>query len=188
VLEADAETIEGAIRKIGRPVHLFGHSYGGRVALEVAQRRNVQLETLILFEPVIQGALSHQPPEEFLDVSNSYEPFLRALTNYWGGDQAWDSLSASFRQQQLKKGARIHLEVTQLSRDQVTPDEWASLTIPVLIIRGDYGHQDAEQMTQALADAIPTSTLKVIPDSAHMAPIVDARTVGMVVKTWLGLR
>lgn len=188
VLEADAETIEAAIRKIDRPVHLFGHSYGGRVALEVARRQEVALETLILFEPVVQGALAPREMHDVLDISNGYEPFLCALTDYWGGPGTWNALSSSFKAQQLRRAARIHAEVTTLAADRIPPSAWQDCLTPTLVIRGEYNHHDAETMCSAVSDAITASTLTVIPTGAHMAPVVDAKTVGVIIKTWLGLR
>jgi len=188
ILEADAKTVETAIRKADRPVHLFGHSYGGRVALEVARRNLVEIETLIVFEPVVQGALPHRDISGLLDVHDDYEPFLRSLTDYWGGSGAWDALSPSYRAQQLRRAVRIHREVSCLANDKTPPNVFSALTVPTLVIRGDYGHEDAVCMTQAVADAVPASTLTVIPKAGHMAPIIDARTVGVVIKDWLGLR
>ncbi|MEC8022729.1 MAG: alpha/beta hydrolase [Myxococcota bacterium] len=188
ILTADAETVENAIRDAGRPVHLFGHSYGGRVALEVARRRQVRLETLLVYEPVLQGALPPRDMRPFLDPPDGYAGFLRNLTDYWGGSGTWDALSKHHKSLQMRRAERVHREVWTLAEDRLTADAWASLTMPVLIMRGDYGHTDSETMCQSLADAIPGSTLTVIPKTGHMAPILDYATVGVVMKDWLGLR
>ena len=188
ILTADAETVEHAIREVGRPVHLFGHSYGGRVALEVARRGQVRLQALLVYEPVLQGALPPRDMRPFLDPADGYEGFLRNLTDYWGGSGTWDALSKNYRALQMRRAERIHREVWTLSEDRLAADAWASLTTPVLIMRGDYGHTDSETMCLALSDAIPGSTLTVIPKAGHMAPILDYSTVGIVIKDWLGLR
>ena len=188
VLAADAERLEQIIAEAERPVHLFGHSYGGRVALEVARRGRAELETLLVFEPVIQSALPHRETADWLDVSDGYEGFLSQLTDYWGGAGTWKSLSAGYRSQQMRRAARVHLEVSALCEDVAGPEDWRFLSLPVLVIRGDHAHQDSEQMCDALLAALPSADLVVVPDSGHMAPVTDPATIGMVIKTWLGLR
>jgi pimeloyl-ACP methyl ester carboxylesterase len=50
-LADEARPIIDLIERVGRPVHLVGHSYGGGVALHIAHRRPDLLKSLVLIEP-----------------------------------------------------------------------------------------------------------------------------------------
>src|SRR5437762_2859598 len=51
-LRDEATAIHALLDRIGRPLHLVGHSYGGAVALHVARERAHGLRSLTLIEPV----------------------------------------------------------------------------------------------------------------------------------------
>lgn len=52
-----AEAVETLLAGIDGPLRIAGHSYGGNVALQIALRRVVPVDHLILLEPVLMGVL-----------------------------------------------------------------------------------------------------------------------------------
>ena len=53
-LEADADDLVALIRRLGRHVHVVGHSLGARVALAAIRRATPEVASLVLYEPPLQ--------------------------------------------------------------------------------------------------------------------------------------
>src|SRR5262249_36585534 len=53
--ELDVEVVGRLLRRVGRPVHLVGHSYGGHVALRAATLAPDRVLSLALYDPVSFG-------------------------------------------------------------------------------------------------------------------------------------
>jgi pimeloyl-ACP methyl ester carboxylesterase len=72
-LDEEAAWIERWIDGAGAPVHLVGHSYGGAVALKVAQRRPERVRSLILYEPVLFRLLTGDPLTDIVALAGEVE-------------------------------------------------------------------------------------------------------------------
>ena len=89
------ERILGMVLLPGEPYHLVGHSYGGVIALQVAQRAMHRLASLTLLEPVAVHLMPADDParvefdrlgEEVLRHSSNGDPASAAASfiDYWG--------------------------------------------------------------------------------------------------------
>ena len=63
---AEADDVAAVVEAIGRPVDVFGHSYGALVALEAALRSS-GVRRLVLYEPALSGTF----PEETARMERS---------------------------------------------------------------------------------------------------------------------
>ncbi len=154
---------------------LFGHSYGGTVALEVASR--VRLRRLVLYEPVLVTNVSSA--EAFLSLDDGPEPFLERLIEYWNGPGAWRALPSGARAMHVARVARIHAEVAELLRH---PRPLPDVTTPTLILRGDHGHVDSETACVALKDHLADARIEVIEGADHMGPVTRPDLVAVAVR------
>ena len=56
-LSEDVDAIEALVERLGEPVHLVGHSYGGLLALKLARRDPSRIRSLTAYDPVAFGVL-----------------------------------------------------------------------------------------------------------------------------------
>jgi len=72
----EADVVESVVARMGEPVHLVGHSFGGLTALAVALRKRVQLLSLAIIEApapeVLRQTAEHQHYRSFREMSEAY--------------------------------------------------------------------------------------------------------------------
>ncbi|GAA0608777.1 alpha/beta fold hydrolase [Kutzneria viridogrisea] len=102
-LRTEVEDLHAVLDALGEPCVLFGHSYGGLIALEVARSRT-DLRALVLYEP-------------------SVGPF--------GADRFADLVSASRRGDLVEVLRTVTLDISGLSQTEVAPmlaaEQWPSV-------------------------------------------------------------
>jgi pimeloyl-ACP methyl ester carboxylesterase len=153
------------------PVVIVGHSYGGNVALALADRHPEMVAGVVTFESPLSW-LSWWPrnsaggdamtwrdePEE------AAERFMRRLI----GDDRWDRLPPSSRAARRAEGPAMIGELTDLR--QHAPWVPERVTVPVMALRGEHGQQHHRAGAEALAEMLPTATMRTVPDAHHFGP------------------
>ncbi|MCU7723623.1 alpha/beta hydrolase [Actinoplanes sp. KI2] len=166
---------------------LFGHSYGGLIALHAALR--TELDRLIVFEPAVSvhGSL----PWEWLP---RYEELLaaghdaRAMVHYLhscdfmpGGPVA---TAAVWAMQHFNAEGRSIREVlpTVVREARVVREldsdgsRYAAIKAPTLLLGGGRSPAYIQEVLILLADTIPDTRLTVTPEFDHNAPDLGAPT------------
>jgi len=175
---ASAELADGQL-------HVFGHSFGGYVALR-AVLAGLEPDSLTVYEPVAFGLLDADESRldevdhdgRFLDESfGGSMPWLRRFIDFWNGPGAWDALPAARRESLLDHGRIIFEEVRAVSGDTRTADAWSDIACPTLLLRGASSPLEARVITDRLASSIPTSRVVTIPGAGHLGPITHADDV-----------
>ena len=87
----EAEMLESVVRRVGRPVHLVGHSFGGLVALAVALRNQVPLLSLAILEAPAPGVLRS------MGEHHHYRAFREMTDSYFGAFLAGDATATGSR-------------------------------------------------------------------------------------------
>ena len=174
------EDVAGVVADIGVPVDLFGHSFGGPVALEGAiLARDVR--RVILYEPWL-CEFSPQPA----GMLDRFEAMARAgddegimvsfLTDFAGyseeqvqGLRAQPSWAARVEAAGLygRREARAESEYV-LDRGRVS-----SLDRPVLLLVGSESPSDVRAAVAAIDDALPDSRIVVLEGQGHFAHLLD---------------
>jgi pimeloyl-ACP methyl ester carboxylesterase len=163
------------------PCVVFGHSYGGNVALATAERQPELVGGVVVFEtplswlPWWPGATAggdaraweHDPP-------GAAERFMRRLI----GDARWERLPEATREARRAEGAALVGELSDLSRE--APWSRERITAPVLVMRGERGPAHHEQGMGALAEWFDTS-LVTIAGAHHFGPNTHPDDVAAVV-------
>ncbi len=111
------------VSALRRPVHVVGHSFGGAVAVRLAQVMPRAVKSLTLYDPLIAelGALPRALEAVWREHGTGAPSALaRAFLEYWGGVGQWARLTAAQRQ-------RLVLQIPALKRDfrEVTAGAWA---------------------------------------------------------------
>jgi pimeloyl-ACP methyl ester carboxylesterase len=181
-----------AIQKETDAHFLFGHSYGGLIALEAA-RKNDALTKIAVYEPGV--SINHsiatdwipayeahlargKPLDAFIEfIRGSGPAFMKWLPNWWlrlilprvihGAE--WDKIIAL-----LPSNVIEHKEVKRLNN---TTHNYREICAEALLMSGGKSPAFREQTLQALASVLSTSKIAVLPKLDHFGPTRGAPSV-----------
>lgn len=154
-----ADWAEKRLAGIGDDVFVVGHSFGGRVAAEIAARRPTWLRGMVLF-----GAPCLYRPETSTKLKN--------IIFHLGKRLVPRSVRGRFMNQELRDAEALGLG--DVFRRVVRHDQTALLpkiAVPTLLL---WGEQDAEvpvRIAEEMHRLIPGSRLDVLPGAGHNAHI-----------------
>lgn len=167
------------------PSVVFGHSYGGVVALTAAHRRPDLVVGVAAYEAPMPWqpwwpratasgvAASHDADD---DPGDAAESFLRHML----GDERWEALPERVRLERRSEGPALRAEVTSLRRRDA-PYDTAGLSLPVVAMRGTRSSAHLMRAADVLADEVAGATLEVIEGASHGGHLSHPREVADVV-------
>ena len=189
---ADADPIIREIEKLGQPVHLVGHSYGGAVAMKIAILRPDLLVSLTVYEPVLFCLLrdAMDRNQQFFNemkmvadslntaiAENTPEAGMATFIDYWNGAGTWAQMPSVTQ-------ANFALQIDAVSQnfvhgfeETVTLQELATINVPTMMMVGLESQQVTQQISNMVAQAIPNAKLALMPCLGHMAPVNAAEWV-----------
>lgn len=164
----------------GRRAVLFGHSYGGNVALATAARHPASVRAVAIFE----SPLPWKPwwPRDAAggtalagDEAAAAERFMRRLL----GDARWERLPERTRASRRREGSTMVRELADL-RDH-EPWRGADVRVPVVAMRGSDGAGHHRRAMEALPAELPTVRVEVVEGSRHFGPNTHPDQVAAIV-------
>jgi pimeloyl-ACP methyl ester carboxylesterase len=191
-LAGDARAVGALIDRIGGPVHLVGHSYGGAVALKLASSRPGCVRSLTVIEPVAfhllrQGSDSDRRLyDEVMGIGAAMDPTsgrdgriagMRRFIDYWNGAGAWARTSPGLRDFFLQCHDRVHADFAAIAGERDGLAELARIACPTLAIMGLDSPTPSLRVTEIVARALPRAVLRMIPDAGHLVPLTDPHLV-----------
>ena len=163
----EVRVVEAAARRIGRPVHLVGHSFGGAVALAAALAGTVPVASLSLFEAnpidIIQQHEGGASYHETLRMSHAFQAAVAAgeadaparIIDFWGAPGTFAALPAPV-QTYCRQTAAVNAIDWHTAFAFAPPlNALAALQVPVLLVRGALANATMVQMTQVLKHTLP---------------------------------
>lgn len=157
---------------------VVGHSYGGNVALALAERHPGSVAAVAVYETPLSwldwwpgstagaNALATQG-----DPADAAERFMRRLV----GDERWERLPPSTRSARRREGVAMVGELTDLrERAPWTPD---AVSTPVLALYGEHGADHHRAAMGYLADRLPRCRVEMVPGARHFGPNTHADDV-----------
>ena len=171
---------------------LFGHSMGGRVALEVWRQAPERVRRLAL---VSTGVHSLRPGEaekrKALQQVGWSEGFA-ALIDQWlppmvaEANRADPVIYPPLRQMNLEAGqqvfdAQIHALVTRPEIESLLP----AIACPTLVMTGALDSWAPPEQHAAIAALIPHSELVIVPGAGHMIQLEAPGAVNAAIARWL---
>ena len=171
---------------------LFGHSMGGRVALEVFRLAPDRVRRLALSSTGVHSLGESEPAKRRALQAIGHEQGYEALVDAWlppmvaDDNRVNDALYGPMRQMCLDKGqAMFDAQINAL----LTRPEQASLletiTCPTLIMTGELDTWSPPAQHEAIAARIADSTLVIVEGAGHMLPLEAPDAVNQAISAWL---
>ena len=174
-----AAAIESLAGKVGAPVVLAGHSFGGTVALRVALRGRVAPGALALFEPVAVPVLDAVGDREafdsaravFEDYTSSFdrgEPEVVAkMVDYWFGAGAYTRLPAAMREFLIANTGQNVEDVRATFRERYAVQSLRRLAMPVVAVHGTRSPEVMARICRAIASNAGQGSLVPLDGATH---------------------
>ncbi|MFM7045582.1 MAG: alpha/beta fold hydrolase [Ilumatobacteraceae bacterium] len=155
----------------GRRAVVFGHSYGGNVALAAATRHPASVAGVGVYESPMSwepwwpsnGAAS-RALAEVADPAAAAEAFMRRLV----GSSRWESLPERTRQTRLAEGPTMLGELGDLRASR--PWRADDITMPLVTGCGELARPHHRRGMSELAAAVPGALFVDVPGCGHDAP------------------
>jgi pimeloyl-ACP methyl ester carboxylesterase len=194
--DAEAEHLAAALAAAPGPVHLFGHSYGGAVAMQMALRWPERVARLTLYEPTRFAlllddgkprggagreihAIGHAAHEH---AAAGREAEAAALfVDYWSGPGTWAAMDAGRQQRLAPQMTKVGAEFLAAFADPLPLEAWRALEMPVLLLGGERSPAPVRAINVRLASVLPHAASVTLPGVGHMGPMTHAAEV----REWL---
>jgi pimeloyl-ACP methyl ester carboxylesterase len=203
-LAAEAALVAALIERLDEPVDLVGHSFGGAVALRLAQDRPELLKSLALIEPVAfhlllraDDAIDAQAFDEIAQVADSVARSLACgdlqkgfgrFVDYWSGEGAWAAVPEDKRGALAMRLGKVALDFWSTLTDPARLGDLADLDLPTLVIRGGTSPLPVRRIAWHLGRTLPRVQLETIDCAGHMAPLTHAADVNALIAAHLERR
>lgn len=145
--------------------HLYGQSFGGMVALEVALRRPERVRSLVL--AATHAGAARASPVESRSVPKD-RPYLALYSEEFARahpDHVAEDLAVGSRNRQPPEHGRRQWEAL---RDWDVWDELSRITRPTLILHGSGDRVVSVENARRMAAAIPGARLVVLDGAGHV--------------------
>jgi len=172
-----------------RPRVLVGHSFGGNVALALAQRAPELVDGVVTYETPLSWR-SWWPGDSAggdavawkADPAEAAERFMRRLI----GDDRWDRLPASTRAARRAEGPAMVGELLDLrARPAWSPGR---IGVPVLAMYGEHGRSYHRRAAEAIAAEVPHGEVGELAGARHPGPNTHPDAMADVVHAFVEQR
>lgn len=169
----------------GAPVVVFGHSYGGTVAVAAAEAAPERFAGIVAYEAPLPwmdwwpaGSAGAAAVAGADDPEEAGEGFMRRMI----GDRRWERLPPSTRRDRRAEGATLVAEIAQLRPPHPVPVDLAAVSVPVTAAHGTEGAPHHARAAEALAEAVPGAVLEVVEGAGHGIHLTHAAEVAALVR------
>jgi pimeloyl-ACP methyl ester carboxylesterase len=190
--DAHGEHLRLVVSGLGlRDAYAVGTSGGALTILAALRRAPATLAGAVLVEPPLrigdgapepagQPAAAPQPDAAAAgDLMARGEASIRRLDA-----AAWDGMSSPDRQRYIASFPVMFRETAQ-PPFVTTRTELASLTLPLAVVYGSATPERLAESARALAEALPNSTLEVVPGAAHLMYLTHTDEVADLIGAFL---
>ncbi|WP_305988809.1 alpha/beta fold hydrolase [Roseibium sp. MMSF_3544] len=175
----EVAVIEMAAQRIGSPIHLVGHSFGGTVALAAALSGRIDVRSLATFEANPLNLMrEHGDIDLYESVQRMAADFEEAhdagerdaaarIIDFWGGTGSFAALPESVQDYCRQTAAANVLDWHTCFGFTLTRQDLSRLGIPVLIVRGGLANPAMVVISGVLDEGLPKSRQEVVEGASH---------------------
>lgn len=162
-----AGLINGSSR---RAALVFGHSYGGNVALALADRHPELVDAVSVYEAPMSwrewwpGNSASAAALSLGDPCDAAEAFLRRLM----GDEGWERLSSAKQAMRRAEGAAMTGELADLRQHE--PWSGGHIDVPVLAMCGDAAKPHHQRAAKVLTELLSDCRSEMVRGAGHFGP------------------
>jgi len=167
----------------GRPAVVFGHSYGGNVALGLADRHPELVLGVGVYETPLPwlawwptGTAGSQAAGSDGDPADAAERFMRRMA----GDDKWMRLPRGTRAARRAEGVTMVGELAALHGR--APWDPSRIRVPAVAIRGSAGREHHQRSTAHLGAVLEDCPVVTVEGAAHFGPNTHPDAVGAAVR------
>lgn len=168
-----------------RDIHLVGHSYGGGIALHVALQRSERIASLTLYEPSAFHLLTQFGQREARALAEvqaiavatqdglatgAYRSAAATFIDYWSGPGTWAQLRPALQAALVRWLPKAPLDFAALMNERTPAHAYGSLTMPVLILRGEHAPAPTRLIAERLRALVWDPNLVLVEGAGHMGP------------------
>jgi len=199
MLEDDAALVAPLLAAAPYGVHLVGHSYGGGVALKLAQQYPQHVNSVAVYEPVLFRLLfdynaRHAPAQEVIAaaarihtclLTGHVERAAQHFVDYWSGSGTWEAMPLSRRHAVVARMPALVPHFRALFNDGLKRADLGRLSMPVLCLTGARTKASTRRIGELLRLAMPQATHEMLAGMGHMGPVTNAGAVVARLAGWL---
>lgn len=174
---------------LGDKFNLVGHSFGGAVAMRLAEQYPERVDHVVLFEPVtphddvrgIHKLKSLWSRMKVAETDNAMDMFC----SFWSADGTWAAMSKRAQTRLIDAYETIMLDFEQAFGGHVCLPTNAYKG-PLTILRGDASPDVARYMSEQLAASYPQAKVHLLQGIGHFAPVIAPNRVNTAIRAHLG--
>ena len=161
---------------------VFGHSYGGNVALALAERHPQLVRAVAVYEvplswlPWWPGSTGRRGTAVRGTPEDAAEQFMRRMV----GDDQWDALSESTRAARRSEGVAFVEEITDLGA--AAPWHAERIDVPVVAMYGSLTREHHRDGCHYLAELLSDRDAIAIEGARHNGPYTHPDAVAAVIR------
>ncbi len=172
---------------------LFGHSMGGRVAMEIVRLAPDRVRRLALVSTGIHPAGGKEPAQRAALQQIGYEDGFEALVDTWLPPMVADAnrdtpAYTEMREMCLSNGQAVFdAQIKALLNRAPFDDLLAGLTCPTLVMTGELDAWAPPSQHEAIAAKAANSHLVIVPGAGHMIQVEAPDAVNAAISDWLAM-
>lgn len=198
-LRDEAALLEPVFERAGEPFALVGHSYGGAIALVATVARPKRVSALALYEPTLFALVDAESPSpnEADGIRNAVAEAVAALAvgdrnraaecfiDFWMGQGAWARTTEARRGPIADSVVNVLGWKKALFGEPTPLEAFASLDIPVLLMKGKLSPASSLGVARLLAKTLPRVEVVEFEGLGHMGPVTHPEVVNEAVSRFL---
>ena len=170
--------LSDVMRSVGGRFDLIGHSFGGAVALMLANRNPLLINSVTLFEPVVPVA-SDQDTEHLIEQFRGLWDLMRRLDpaaamqvfcDFWSHPGHWSNLSEKAHANLARQYPVVMQDFAQAFGGELQ-QATGGYKGPMTILQGSESPAVAGAMSQVVARQYPQTRVLVLRGLGHLAPM-----------------
>ncbi len=155
-----------------RPIYLMGHSMGGAIVQKTAYAHPEQLAGIIL---VGTGTRLRVAPMFLEGLKDQFEETVDTLIHFAYTPKTDPSIINAGAQLMKSAGQTVVLHDFKACNRFDMGDALKTIHLPCLIVCGEMDKLTPPTLSRSLNESIPSSILRLIPESGHMVMIERAQ-------------
>jgi len=177
---------------------VFGHSMGGLIALLRAMRDGPP-DALILYEPIVVGALNRVDPEDAAALEwdgtlvrelgeklaeGDGESGVAAFVEGWN-ETRWAAIPEAARARLAAAASTLAAETRAVHDCSIDATAWDRVTAPVLLLQGTISPPLVSRIMTGLLRRLPRVRRTVLAELGHMGPALRPAPVAAALEDFL---